>query len=96
MSRLTGPPVDIGAAGVHGVAMRTTLTLDEDVFHAARALARTTDMTLGEVLSEVARQGFAAASATGERQGLSAARRPANAKVGAAKRARRVLAADGR
>lgn len=75
--------------------MRTMLSLDEDVFHAARELARTSDMTLGELLSEVARKGLSAAAAAGDRNGSTTARGPAKAKAAAAKRvvkrARRAL-----
>lgn len=35
--------------------MRTTLTLDDDVLDRARALARSQSKTLGEVVSELAR-----------------------------------------
>src|SRR3954451_22421621 len=37
-------------------AMRTTLTLDDDVYEAARARARATGKRLGRVLSEMARE----------------------------------------
>jgi hypothetical protein len=36
--------------------MRTTVTLDDDVYEAARARARATGQKLGRVLSEMARQ----------------------------------------
>ncbi len=39
--------------------MRTTLQIDEDVFQAARSLARAEHKTLGQVLSELARKGLA-------------------------------------
>ena len=35
--------------------MRTTVTLDEDVFRAAKALAESTGRSLGAVLSDLAR-----------------------------------------
>ena len=35
--------------------MRTTITLDDDVFQAAQALARASGKRMGEVLSELAR-----------------------------------------
>jgi hypothetical protein len=35
--------------------MRTTLEIDDDVLEAAKSLARQTDRTVGEVLSELAR-----------------------------------------
>ncbi|HIE92042.1 MAG TPA: antitoxin [Acidobacteria bacterium] len=36
--------------------MRTTVTLDDDVYEAARSLARATGQRLGRVLSDMARQ----------------------------------------
>lgn len=39
--------------------MRTTLSLDEDVLTAARALAAQQGRSLGEVISELARKGLA-------------------------------------
>jgi hypothetical protein len=45
--------------------MRTTLTLDDDVFEAAQALARASGRRVGEVLSELARRAL-----KGEARGL--------------------------
>ena len=39
--------------------MRTTLAIDDDVLAAAKHLAERQDMSLGEVLSALARQGLA-------------------------------------
>lgn len=38
--------------------MRTTVTLEDDVYEAARTLVKTTGRTLGQVLSELARRGL--------------------------------------
>jgi hypothetical protein len=38
--------------------VRTTLTLDDDVFTAAQTLARSSGKTLGQVLSDLARRGL--------------------------------------
>lgn len=38
--------------------MRVTLAIDDDVLEAARSLARSRDMTLGEVISDLARRGL--------------------------------------
>ncbi len=46
--------------------MRTTLTIDDDVLLAARALARRQKQTMGSVLSELARRGLNAARAERE------------------------------
>lgn len=45
------------------IPMRTTLTLDDDVLAAARALAEAQGRSLGEVVSELARKGLAPAVA---------------------------------
>jgi hypothetical protein len=53
--------------------MRTTLSLDDDVLAAARALAEATGGTIGEVVSELARRGLAVRDAvrtSGERSGI--------------------------
>lgn len=39
--------------------MRTTLTIDDDVFFAAKSLARTESKPLGEVISNLIRRGLA-------------------------------------
>jgi hypothetical protein len=51
--------------------MRTTVTLDDDVYEAAQAHARATGQRLGRVLSEMARHAFQVA----ERPPKGAARR---------------------
>jgi hypothetical protein len=38
--------------------MRTTLTLDDDVYQAVATLSQTSGLSLGKVLSKVARQGL--------------------------------------
>jgi hypothetical protein len=43
--------------------MRTTVTLDNDVYHAAAHLSRTSGERLGKVLSSLARRGLAPATA---------------------------------
>jgi hypothetical protein len=51
--------------------MRTTVTLDPDIYEAARHLSRTSGQRLGKVLSELARRGLsqqAAAPARGKRR----------------------------
>ncbi|MCP9888944.1 CopG family transcriptional regulator [Cyanobium sp. ATX 6A2] len=44
--------------------MRTTLSLDDDVLNAARVLARQQRSSVGQVISELARQGLAGRHAT--------------------------------
>ncbi len=50
--------------------MRTTLAIDDDVLTAARAIARQTNKTIGEVVSELARKALQAPSSLGERNGI--------------------------
>ncbi|MEM1333359.1 MAG: antitoxin [Actinomycetota bacterium] len=49
--------------------MRTTLSLDDDVLAAARELARLSDRTLGDVVSELAAEGLAARRSSPTRAG---------------------------
>jgi len=50
--------------------MRTTLTLDQDVFEAARTLARASGRRLGQVVSELMRRGLRAQQPRASRNGL--------------------------
>ena len=47
--------------------MRTTLTLDQDVFEAAQALARASGRRLGQVVSDLLRRSLQAPPAAGAR-----------------------------
>ena len=58
------------------LVMRTTVTLDDDVYEAARAHAQATGKRLGRVLSEMARQALQP-SAPQSRRSKSASRFPA-------------------
>jgi hypothetical protein len=49
--------------------MRTTLDIDDDVLEAAKMLARQTDRTAGEVLSELARRALTSAAKPGAKTG---------------------------
>lgn len=51
--------------------MRTTVTLEDDVFEAARALVRASGKTMGQVLSELARRGLRAQGATVSEGGVT-------------------------
>lgn len=42
----------------YNVGMRTTLTLDDDILHAARSLAARQGASLGEMVSQLARRGL--------------------------------------
>jgi hypothetical protein len=50
--------------------MRTTLTIDDDVLTAAKAMARQTDRSLGEVISDLARTALVRPRSFTERNGL--------------------------
>ena len=59
----------IDASEYHCI-MRTTLTLDDDVFEAAQALARASGHRLGHVVSELLRRSLQAPPAAASRNGL--------------------------
>ena len=50
--------------------MRTTLSLDDDVLAAARAMAEQQHKTLGEVVSELARRSLQPATVAAVRNGI--------------------------
>lgn len=74
--------------------MRTTVTLEDDVFEAARALVRASGKTLGQVLSELARRGLRAQDGYATRTGLPVFTVGANAPVIPSDRASAMLADD--
>jgi hypothetical protein len=74
--------------------MRTTVTLDNDVFEAARAQAEASGKNLGEVLSQLARRGLRASVATDKKSGLPVFKVRSDANVIPSNRARKFLADD--
>ena len=50
--------------------MRTTLTIDDDVLAVAKAMAAQQQRSLGEVISDLARQSLPRPRAGGERNGI--------------------------
>jgi hypothetical protein len=50
--------------------MRTTLTIDDDVLEAAKALADRQRVSIGEVVSELARQSLQQPTGFSERNGI--------------------------
>ena len=50
--------------------MRTTITIDDDVLTAARAIARQRNQPVGRIVSELARQSLRPAAAAAERNGV--------------------------
>ena len=59
--------VDILTSAYQTGIVRTTVTLDDDVYQAALHLARSSGERLGKVLSELARRGLAAPVAPSKR-----------------------------
>jgi hypothetical protein len=50
--------------------MRTTLSIDDDVLVAAKALARKHDRSVGEIISELARRSLNPPQGGGKRNGI--------------------------
>jgi hypothetical protein len=80
--------------------MKTTLTLDDDVYEAARARAQATGKPLGRVLSEMARQALKSSKPRSKRSVKGKSRFPAfevpaDAQMIPASRVQRALDEDG-
>ena len=75
--------------------MRTTITLDNDIFEAARALAASSGKKLGQVISQLARRGLRSEPETAAKNGLPVFRVPVDAAVIPTNRARDLLADEG-
>jgi len=76
--------------------MRTTLTLDQDVFEAAQSLARASGKRLGQVVSELARRGLRARPPAAVTGGMPVFAVPPDAPVIPGDRARDMLADEPR
>jgi hypothetical protein len=74
--------------------MRTTLTIDDDVFQAAQAQAQASGKKLGTVISLLARRGLKAAAETTARKGLPVFKVGKDAPIIPSNRARELLADD--
>ena len=74
--------------------MRTTITLDDDVFEAAQAQAQASGKKLGKVLSELARRGLRAPAPGAPKRGLPVFDVQPNADIIPSSRARDLLAED--
>lgn len=62
----------------HHVYVRTTLTLDDDVAELAARLAKARRVSLGKAVSDLARRGLNAPTASTEKEGLVVFRLPAD------------------
>jgi hypothetical protein len=71
----------LNVSSYHSIQLRTTVTLDDDVFEAVQAQARASGKRLGEVLSHVARRGLRASLSTASRNGLPVFTVPPDAPV---------------
>jgi alpha-D-ribose 1-methylphosphonate 5-triphosphate synthase subunit PhnI len=74
--------------------MRTTITLDDDIFQAAQAQAQASGKKLGEVVSLLARRGLKAVAETTERKGLPVFKVSREAPVIPSDRAGKLLSED--
>lgn len=74
--------------------VRTTVTLDDDVFEAAKALAEASGKRLGQVLTELARRGLRAQAQKGRKSGLPIFKVSPDARVIPSSRAAEILAED--
>ena len=70
--------VDIILEKWHRLAMRTTLTLDDDVFDLATRQARLRGVSLGKVVSDLLRRGLSAPTPAREKGGLVIFQLPAD------------------
>ena len=86
--------VDIAASVHQRITMRTTVTLDDDVFEAAQSLAASSGKNLGHVLSQLARRGLRDQAAVGHKNGLPVFQVAADAPIIPSNRARKLLADD--
>ena len=77
--------------------MRTTITLDDDVFESAQAQARASGKRLGEVISALARRGLQAPAAgvASKKSGLPTFAASKDSPVIPSDRAAKLLAEDG-
>jgi hypothetical protein len=50
--------------------MRTTVTIDDEIFQAVKELARQKNISAGKVLSDLARKGLQAKSTTKSKRGI--------------------------
>jgi hypothetical protein len=74
--------------------MRTTITVDNDIFEAAQAQAQASGKKLGEVISQLARRGLRASADTASKNGLPVFKVQSNAPVIPSSRAKALLDED--
>ena len=74
--------------------MRTTVTLDDDVFEAVQAQAQASGKKLGEVLSQLARRGLRASADSASKSGLPVFKVQHDADIIPSNRAKDLLAEE--
>jgi hypothetical protein len=87
--------LDIAVSVYQSSAVRTTVTLDDDVFEIVQAQAQASGMRLGEVLSQMVRAGLNTSVNTSTVNGLPVFKIPADAEIIPSNRAREILAEEG-
>ncbi len=88
--------LDDPSTSTYHYIMRTTVTLDDDVYEAAQAYARLTGQRLGRVLSEMARQALQPTRPSRKQRGrFPAFDVPPGSRVILAARVQRALDVDG-
>ena len=63
-------PIDINPTESHHSTMRTTLTLDDDVFELAARQAKLRGVSLGKTVSDLLRRGLNASTPSQDKDGL--------------------------
>ena len=86
--------VDISASMHHGITMRTTLTLDDDVAEAAKALVGATGKTLGKIVSELMRRTLRSENTVRRDKGIPTFRVARDAEIIPGNRAVKLLAEE--
>lgn len=84
--------IDIIASAHQSITVRTTLTLDDDVAEAARALAHTTGKALSKIVSELARKGLRSERVVRRHKGIPTFEVASDAETIPGDRAARLLA----
>jgi len=87
--------VDISAPPHHCIYVRTTLTLADDVYEAAKTLAEGAGRPLGEVVSELIRRGLIPQGIQETEGGPPSFKVPAGAEIIPGARARELLSDEG-
>lgn len=72
------PKIDIKQLLRHVFAIRTTLTLDDDVFELAARQAKLRGVSLGKTVSDLLRKGLNASTPAQDKDGLVVFRLPAD------------------